>query len=399
MDTVINEQFLPVTGVERTFNLNGHALVIPANMDKHNGYRLKFRSLAKACADKAKTEYIESIHNFDTFMEFFPRIYNDNLDVVVTKAIDILIGEGIYTVTSDMLKKIQVETFHMAIDDYANMEESVKLTIQQNKSINSSVFGIFGSMIGRKSEAVGGLFESFTDGVVDGISELNAEQKNELYQRIVPHILFQKVLVDYRSVYITLVHTMQRAGIDVWYPTDETSNELENIFRNLSNPNFPADKINEILFSVVNKQPYRQEIYTFMKAKFGETEEVCEITSYFGFADENDYTYVEDDFPKPEISMQLAGETNQNLAKTNDPDTDQDKKQKSSFLKNGLKIGAGVLAVGALLGGLGNKNNEKETKKKDLLGSSSCILGKKDQSGFTNSSCMACPVRNLCTRG
>jgi len=61
--------------------------------------------------------------------------------------------------------------------------------------------------------------------------------------------------------------------------------EGENIFQNLTNPNFPQDKAVEIIISLILSNPYNPEYHKYLKNKFGDSEEVSAITNYFGFTD------------------------------------------------------------------------------------------------------------------
>lgn len=59
--------------------------------------------------------------------------------------------------------------------------------------------------------------------------------------------------------------------------------QAKNIFENLSNPNFPQDKIAEAFIQIIEINPYNVDYHKFMTSKFGETEETINIRNYFGF--------------------------------------------------------------------------------------------------------------------
>ena len=86
-------------GREREFPLFGQILRVPAEIDIFNTYRLMFRDLALDYTDQAETAYHANIHDFDSFIEFFMRIYDSKLEPLVKKAVDLLISQGIWTVT------------------------------------------------------------------------------------------------------------------------------------------------------------------------------------------------------------------------------------------------------------------------------------------------------------
>ena len=77
----------------------GQILRVPAEMDIFNTYRLMFRDLALDYTDQAETVYHANIHDFDSFIEFFMKIYDSKLEPLVKKTVDLLISQGIWTVT------------------------------------------------------------------------------------------------------------------------------------------------------------------------------------------------------------------------------------------------------------------------------------------------------------
>ena len=69
------------------------------------------------------------------------------------------------------------------------------------------------------------------------------------------------------------------------------------------------------------------------------------------------------------------------------------------FLEDVLKIAIGA-AVGSSLGSgqKQNKSSSSANQKLNLLGSSVCQYGKKDEHGFTQQWCMGCPVQDRCAQ-
>ena len=110
--------------------------------------------------------------------------------------------------------------------------------------------------------------------------------------------------------------------------------------------------------------------------------------------------YTESDFP----GMVPA---NSNMAPSqNAPEEPKKKKGLFSFMdkesgesvKKGLKIGAGLLATSVLLAASKGKSRGGDSEYKDLMGSSGCMYGKKDEKGFTISCGLACPLYWHCSR-
>lgn len=58
------------------------------------------------------------------------RIYDSKLEPLVKKAVDLLISQGIWTVTYEAFWQQHKEDFHLAIDDYNSMIDSFNLTLE-----------------------------------------------------------------------------------------------------------------------------------------------------------------------------------------------------------------------------------------------------------------------------
>ncbi len=314
--SIDNELLSPIKGEVRSFTLCGHEIVISADRDLFNAYKMEFRRLARVCADNAVNEYISNIHNFDEFMSCFMDIYNSNLEVLTHKAIDVLIMEGIYTVTHDYFFGEHTEVFHLAIDDYNTMVESVNLTLEANNQVVGGLFdsakNLTGNMMG-KSGLGGGLLGSLMGGVSNGLldagkteaSKINDVQKAELYDRITPHLLFNRIYADYCNVFLTLTFELQNNGYNIYFPTEEMETQANAIFQNLLNPKFNQDKLIDVLSEIITIFPYNIEFFEFMKEKFGDTDEVEALISYYGYDfDENIYT--EEQYPKLKTTKEVT---------------------------------------------------------------------------------------------
>ena len=157
MGNIMEEAFTAYTGSEKVFTLNGKELVIPARFDAFITYRTKFMKLAKACADKAAEEYKEKIHDLDTFRALFQDIYLENLKIVSSKAVDILVSEGIYQFSIDTFSAKNIETFHTALNDLRTTNESVKLTEQNNAKVTQNLKNGIGSLFSNRGSFARGL--------------------------------------------------------------------------------------------------------------------------------------------------------------------------------------------------------------------------------------------------
>lgn len=102
--------------------------------------------------------YHANIHDFDSFIEFFMRIYDSKLEPLVKKTVDLLISQGIWTVTYEAFWQQHKEDFHLAIDDYNSMIDSFNLTLENNQKVISGIMDFVPNLVGGSglSEALKG---------------------------------------------------------------------------------------------------------------------------------------------------------------------------------------------------------------------------------------------------
>ncbi len=287
----------PIKGNAQVFPLYGEVLEIPQNMDIFNSYRLKFKELGQKYADRAKAQYNLKIRDFPSFVEFFPKIYTENLTPIVQRAVDILVSEGIWTVTFESLMDQQTDNFHHAIDDYNAILESANLTIQRNQEAVAGITSLVPNLVGGgfglkgavKGIAMAGVFNAVRDGIensaIKNAANISPAQQAELFGRIKPDNIFCHIFADYGNVFISLIHILTQNGQDIWFQTSQANEQGKNIFKNLSNPNFPQDKVLGALIGLIKLSPYHPEYYEFAESHFGKSEEVTKIKAYFGYDD------------------------------------------------------------------------------------------------------------------
>ena len=74
------------------------------------------------------------------------------------KTVDLLISQGIWTVTYKAFWQQHKEDFHLAIDDYNSMIDSFNLTLENNQKAISGIMGFVPNLVGGSglSEALKG---------------------------------------------------------------------------------------------------------------------------------------------------------------------------------------------------------------------------------------------------
>lgn len=420
MSNIMDEVFTAYTGQERTFTLNGKEIIIPARMDTFLHYRDKFYELALVCVQKAKDEYISTVHDLDSFRENYLAIYTRNLAAVAQKAIDILISAGIYTYTVDSFVKEHMAHAEFDKGFYAIMEESIRLTEEQNAKVSQGLVNGVTSLFGKKGGFLGSFVDGMTEGAVEEGTKVNEEQKIELYQRLKPHLVLNEMFRHFACVFVSLVAILRENGNDIWFPSGKIDN-LDAILQSISNPNFPQDKLTDTLIDLLLTDINENRLYEVIENKFGLTEEVQAFFAYTMYPEHFFcLPYSAEDFPVQETpNPNVNSGSEENDTNETPPKQEQPKKKgifsfggrmDSESVKNGLKIGATVLAAGlaakVLSGGGDGGSNASNTKsnnggmvRKDYYMTSACLRKPNYVNGKSmhQYNCAGCTLAPYCT--
>ena len=368
MSNITEETFAAYSGSDKTFTLHGKTLVVPANLDVYMHYRRQFRELAKACSDEAAAEYRESVHDLDTYMEQFPKIYEKHLRQVAEKAVDVLVSAGVYSFDVDSFVKAHMENFNLAAQDYQTMSESIRLTEERNTKIGQGMMNSVTSLFGNRGSFMQGLVDGMTESAVEDVRKVNAEQKTELFQIIDPSKQLNRVYLDYWNVGTTLMNILRGNEADIWQADGADASDMNAVLRNISNPNFPQEKVLDVLFDYILKAPGSSALFKAMDEKFGE--DAREILDYFMYPDFNQLAFTSEDFPQ-QTAEAKAEEEKPSQDEAAEP---QGKKRKKGMfsvwdkvvdgekMKNGLKIGAGILAASVMLASSKSGNSSSHAK-------------------------------------
>ena len=238
------DYFGPVEGIQKTFPLFNHCIVITPDKDVFNTYRLQFRNLALKYTEKFIKEYSLLVINLETFLQYFPAIYFSNMEFLINTAMDVLAAENVWTQSFNSLYMRHKADYHAAMDIFNAISWSGA-----------------------------------------NIAVLNVAQRAELYRRVVPSTLFQNVYLDYWKVFLTLVFQLRASGKNIWWGTKEMAANADNMFRNLSNPRFPKEKTHELILQIIALYPYNKPMFYQLTKQFGDTPEISAIRHYFGYTD------------------------------------------------------------------------------------------------------------------
>lgn len=265
----IKEYWQPLVGEEREFHIKDKVLNIPKEMDLFNSYMLKFRTLASECTDAMIAECERKVNDLITFVNYFPDIYEKYLNAIIEKAIDILVADGIWSVTKDSLRARYVQDYTPAVvDDMTALITKVRELIALNQNELSLSMAVFPML-------------------ADRIGDISHVQLAYLYTLIDFDALYHDVFKDFTLVFFPMISEMKDAGKEIWYPSDEDLNRARNIYQNITHPNFPNEKRLEVLLNILKTDPYQDEYYRYMIDQWGENEQTIAIKNYFGFFDLN----------------------------------------------------------------------------------------------------------------
>ena len=220
--------------------------------------------------------------------------------------------------------------------------------------------GLAGSFIGNQSSFGGEVFGAMQEGLVAGASTLSEPQQKQIFESVDLPELFNRVFKDYQDFTVILVDFLNTNSVDAWKPDFETSVQTDNILKNLSNPNFPQDKITDIVINMIAEKPYKPEIYSFLQKKYPDSEEVKRIVEYFGFDDYKESVYTEEDFPKPqpvapEPPVRPAGQSESEPKEQRTPVQSIGTLGFGGFKKLGEKIDKGIGKAEGFLNKFGKK--------------------------------------------
>ncbi|MCH5303324.1 MAG: hypothetical protein J1E41_00550, partial [Ruminococcus sp.] len=150
-----------------------------------------------------------------------------------------------------------------------------------NVCIISGIYvGFKGAMKGMAQAEVFNLGMGVLGKLVEHQGRMSAEEKANVFAKFKTDIFFQEVFSDYVNVFLTMVQTLSENNILVGIKTIK-SKEVETMITNIQNPMFPQDKIAPALVQLISTYPFERTCFEILQQKFGQTEEVNRIISYF----------------------------------------------------------------------------------------------------------------------
>jgi len=283
-----------ITGSAKSFPIMGKEINVPENMDTHTKYKEKFKEFANIYTDKFESDYDSKVHDLTSYISFLPQIYIKYLKILIKKSMNVLITEGVWTASEDAMLEQNLQFHHDGLAIYSALQQAIEKTSAKNQAEFSALMSALPNMVvtprmgGGFVDSVAGIatatlynyMKSDVEGIsVAAIDNLAAAQQQELYARVKKADLIMCVFSDYWQVHVTLIKTLRQNDKDIWWP--KGGQEADNMFQNLSNPNFPQDKILDALLFLFSLNPYNSDYHKFLASRFGNTDEVAAIRRYF----------------------------------------------------------------------------------------------------------------------
>lgn len=284
------EQWPLLTGEDKEFTLKGNTLSISANLDLCIQYREYFKTSAEYYLERFKFKYQNCVNDFDSLVHYFSDLYLEGLMAMIQRAYSLLLPFGIFTADIETFTSRQIDTYKKAIISYETMTGIEEYKNQTAENLGNKVgdtvrmqgggFGFKGAMKGMAKAEVFNLGMSFLGKYVANQSKMSQEEKAKVFAAFKHEVFYQEVYSDYCNTFLTLVQTLAENGV-LDGVTTIISTEADTIVRNLQNPMFPQDKIAPALVKLITSNPFEPIYYNILQQKFGQTEEVKQIISYF----------------------------------------------------------------------------------------------------------------------
>ncbi len=277
----------PYWGNETAFSLSDATIIVDPSMDAFNFYRKQFSQFARIKADELRAEYCARIKDLDSFLLYFPQIYQKHRKPLINAAMDVICKSEIYDISPEDFENQHTEDFCLCSEDVNTIVESFNLTIEANQDKKARMYNMIPGVI--FSGGIGAFAAAFAlNAAVSTIAEndiknanVSKKQRAELYARINLNKLMERAYIDYWRVFLSLTYVLNQRGFAIWYPTDESNTRANGLYQNLAAGRIPQDKIASQTANLLRLNPYADEYLDYMKKQFGINPETDEIIKYF----------------------------------------------------------------------------------------------------------------------
>lgn len=284
------EQWKPLTGVAKEFNLDGNIISVSANLDTCMQYTDLFKKAAKYYTDRFEFRYHQCVTDYDTLLNYFENMYLEGLRAMVDRAYSLLLPFGVFNVNIQEFNSYQLDTYNSAIKSYATMlsieetrnqaADNLGNTVGNSIQMQGGGFGLKGAMKGVAKAEAFNIGMGFLGKYVANQTKMSEEEKAEIFSKFKTDIFFKEVYGDYINTFFTTIQILSENNVLDGIST-RTGDEFNTMINNLKNPMFPQDKVSSTLASLISSYPFSSSCYEVMKQRYGETDEVKQIIEYF----------------------------------------------------------------------------------------------------------------------
>ncbi len=284
------EQWFPLTGEPKQFTLQGNAISVSANLDACIKYRELFIATAGYYIGQFKFKYQNCVQDFDTLVHYFSDIYIEGLMPMVHRAYSLLLPFGVFTADLQSFLSRHLDTYNKAVTSYemmAGVEASKNQTAENfGNQVGGAVqmqgggFGFKGAMKGMAQAEAFNLGMGLLGKFAAHQSRMSQEEKAKAFAAFRHDIFFQEVYSDYLNTFLTMVQILSENG-ELDGVTTAVSGEMDTMINNLQNPMFPQDRVAPALTKLISSNPFVPAYFDLLQHKFGQTQEVNQIVSYF----------------------------------------------------------------------------------------------------------------------
>ena len=284
------EQWSSQTGEDKKFFLEGHIISVSANLDACMKYRKDFKITANHYTEQFKFKYQKCIQDYDTFLHYFSDMYLEGLTSMIVRAYSLLLPFGVFNTNSDTFTSKHMDTHNRAIVSYETMAGIIDSNQRAAENLGNQVggaiqmqgggFGFKGAMKGVAQAEAFNLGIGLLGKYVASQSKMSKEEKAKVFSAFEHELFFQEVYSDYFNTFLTMMQILSDND-ELGDVTTIVDTEVSTMITNLQNPMFPQDKVAPALAKLISANPFVPAYFELLQQKFGHTEEVNQIISYF----------------------------------------------------------------------------------------------------------------------
>lgn len=293
LNRIHSAEVMPVEGestviltkpIKRQFVLLGQVIDIDEEMDLFNTCRQQYKIIADEGIRLFQTSYAQCIHDFDSFIGEFLNMYSFYLEPIMKKTMDLLVKEGIWSITIDELRNTHVNNYHWAVNGYevlrVNADNLLQEKVEHKAAKVSFIPEFWGiGLAGALTSTALNIVAYTASNQIMKYTSLKPFEKSNLYNQLNIPMLISHVYSDYMNAYLTLALIMKQNGRKIWYPTEVE--RARNMYANILNPYFPEEERINALISIIKMWPYDENIYNYMTSIYGEREDILQLRNYF----------------------------------------------------------------------------------------------------------------------